>query len=53
MQNRLLTNIFFAYKIFTIHRLLTLWFDFGHYPEVYDALVEGLKTIHIDNWLQV
>ena len=34
-------------------RLLTLWFDYGQWPEVYEALVEGLKTIQIDNWLQV
>jgi len=34
-------------------RLLTLWFDFGHWPNVYEALVEGIKTIQIDNWLQV
>eukprot|EP00111_Clytia_hemisphaerica_P005445 TCONS_00015773-protein len=32
-------------------RLLTLWFDFGHYDDVYKALVDGLKTIHIDLWL--
>ena len=38
---------------FSHDRLLTLWFDFGHYDDVYEALVEGLKTIHIDNWLQV
>ena len=38
---------------FVSDRLLTLWFDFGHYDDVYEALVEGLKTIHIDNWLQV
>ncbi|CAC5403933.1 MTOR [Mytilus coruscus] len=34
-------------------RLLTLWFDYGQWMEVYEALVEGLKTIQIDNWLQV
>eukprot|EP00795_Rhopilema_esculentum_P000207 gene207-9842_t len=34
-------------------RLLTLWFDYGNSPEVYEALVEGIKTIQIDNWLQV
>ncbi|XP_066913624.1 protein unc-13 homolog B-like [Clytia hemisphaerica] len=32
-------------------RLLTLWFDFGHYDDMYKALVDGLKTIHIDLWL--
>ena len=36
-----------------ILRLLTLWFDYGQWPEVYDALVDGIKTIQIDNWLQV
>ena len=34
-------------------RLLTLWFDFGHMSEVHDALVEGIKTVDIENWLQV
>ncbi|XP_012554042.1 serine/threonine-protein kinase mTOR isoform X1 [Hydra vulgaris] len=34
-------------------RLLTLWFEFGHWPDVHEALVNGIKTIHIDNWLQV
>lgn len=34
-------------------RLLTLWFDYGHYTEVYDALVDGMKLIEINTWLQV
>lgn len=34
-------------------RLLTLWFDYGQYPEVYDALVQGIKLIEINTWLQV
>jgi hypothetical protein len=34
-------------------RLLTLCFEYGHWPDVYDALVEGMKTIQIDVWLQV
>ena len=34
-------------------RLLTLWFDYGHIPEVHDAVTEGIKTIDIDTWLQV
>ena len=34
-------------------RLLTLWFDYGHYPDVHDSVTEGLKTIDIDTWLQV
>ncbi|CAB1329545.1 unnamed protein product, partial [Coregonus sp. 'balchen'] len=33
--------------------VLTLWFDYGHWPEVNEALVEGIKTIQIDTWLQV
>ena len=33
-------------------RLLTLWFEYGQ-SEVYDALVDGIKTTQIDNWLQV
>lgn len=34
-------------------RLLTLWFEYGQYPEVYDALVDGMKLIEINTWLQV
>jgi len=34
-------------------RLLTLWFDYGHLPEVHEALLEGIRTIDIDTWLQV
>lgn len=34
-------------------RLLTLWFDYGQYPEVYEAIVDGIRTIEIDTWLQV
>ncbi|CAB3378482.1 Hypothetical predicted protein [Cloeon dipterum] len=34
-------------------RLLTLWFDYGQWAPVYEALVEGLRTIEINTWLQV
>ncbi|KMQ92782.1 serine threonine-protein kinase mtor [Lasius niger] len=34
-------------------RLLTLWFDYGQWPEVYDAVVEGIRLIEINTWLQV
>ncbi|XP_071482072.1 serine/threonine-protein kinase mTOR-like [Diadema antillarum] len=34
-------------------RLLTLWFDYGQYTEVYEALTDGIKSIQIDTWLQV
>lgn len=34
-------------------RLLTVWFEHGHQSGVYEALVDGLKTIQIDTWLQV
>ncbi|KFW95667.1 Serine/threonine-protein kinase mTOR, partial [Phalacrocorax carbo] len=34
-------------------RVLTLWFDYGHWPDVNEALVEGVKAIQIDTWLQV
>ena len=37
----------------TVFRLLTLWFDYGQWPDVYEALTEGIKSIQIDNWLQV
>lgn len=39
--------------IYLLFRVLTLWFDYGHWPEVNEALVEGIKTIQIDTWLQV
>ncbi|XP_043460744.1 serine/threonine-protein kinase mTOR isoform X2 [Leptopilina heterotoma] len=34
-------------------RLLTLWFEYGQWPEVYDAIVEGIRMIEINTWLQV
>ncbi|CAL4086221.1 unnamed protein product, partial [Meganyctiphanes norvegica] len=34
-------------------RLLTVWFQYGHQQGVYEALVDGLKTIHNQTWLQV
>ncbi|XP_048736860.2 serine/threonine-protein kinase mTOR-like [Ostrea edulis] len=34
-------------------RLLTLMFDYGQWLEVYEALNEGIKTIQVENWLQV
>ncbi|XP_014254034.1 serine/threonine-protein kinase mTOR [Cimex lectularius] len=34
-------------------RLLTLWFDYGQWPQVYEAIVEGIRTIEINTWLQV
>ena len=34
-------------------RLLTLLFDYGHQSDMYEALHEGMRTIEIDNWLQV
>lgn len=34
-------------------RLLTLWFEYGQWPEVYDAVVEGIRLIEINTWLQV
>ncbi len=35
------------------YRLLTMWFDYGQWVDVYEALEKGVKTIQIDNWLQV
>ncbi len=46
-------QIYFLYLFFVLLRVLTLWFDYGHWPEVNEALVEGIKTIQIDTWLQV
>lgn len=40
-------------SFYLLCRVLTLWFDYGHWPEVNEALVEGIKTIQIDTWLQV
>ncbi|KOX79033.1 Serine/threonine-protein kinase mTOR [Melipona quadrifasciata] len=34
-------------------RLLTLWFDYGQWPEVYEAIIEGIRLIEINTWLQV
>lgn len=34
-------------------RLLTLWFEYGHWPEVHDAIVEGIRLIEKNTWLQV
>ncbi len=34
-------------------RLLTLLFEYGHFNEMYEALHDGIRTIEIDNWLQV
>ncbi|CAL1276558.1 unnamed protein product [Larinioides sclopetarius] len=34
-------------------RLLTLWFDYGHMHEVNKAVIDGLKTVPIETWLQV
>eukprot|EP00117_Sycon_ciliatum_P022702 scpid3014/ scgid19501/ Serine/threonine-protein kinase mTOR; FK506-binding protein 12-rapamycin complex-associated protein 1; FKBP12-rapamycin complex-associated protein; Mammalian target of rapamycin; Mechanistic target of rapamycin; Rapamycin and FKBP12 target 1; Rapamycin target protein 1 len=34
-------------------RLLTLWFEYGHWPDVYESLMEGVKSIQVDTWLQV
>ncbi len=36
-----------------ILRLLTLWFNYGHYPDVERALQEGFNLVSIDTWLVV
>ena len=36
-----------------ILRLLTLWFNYGHLPEVEAALVEGFGHVSINTWLSV
>ncbi|KFP45908.1 Serine/threonine-protein kinase mTOR, partial [Chlamydotis macqueenii] len=43
----------FLMNVFLFLRVLTLWFDYGHWPDVNEALVEGVKAIQIDTWLQV
>lgn len=34
-------------------RLLTLWFEYGQHRDVYEALVEGIRTVPVEVWLQV
>lgn len=34
-------------------RLLTLWFEDGNYPDVYESLNEGINTVPVETWLQV
>ena len=34
-------------------RMLTILFEYGDATEVYEALHDGMRTIAIDNWLQV
>ncbi|XP_039269325.2 serine/threonine-protein kinase mTOR-like [Styela clava] len=34
-------------------RVLTLWFDYGDKQKIYEAVVEDIETIQIENWLQV
>ncbi|KAJ3212943.1 phosphatidylinositol kinase- protein kinase tor1 [Entophlyctis luteolus] len=34
-------------------RLLTIWFKYGHIPEVNTAISEGCGSVSVDTWLQV
>lgn len=34
-------------------RLLTLWFEYGQWPEVNEALDKGIRSIEKNTWLQV
>lgn len=34
-------------------RLLTLWFDYGQWPDVHEAIVDGIRIIEKNTWLQV
>ncbi|CAF2888646.1 unnamed protein product [Rotaria sp. Silwood2] len=34
-------------------RLLTLWFEYGQYQEVYEAITEGIRTVPVEVWLHV
>ncbi|CAF4657655.1 unnamed protein product [Rotaria sp. Silwood1] len=34
-------------------RLLTLWFEYGQYREVYEAITEGNRTVPVEVWLHV
>jgi len=34
-------------------RLLTLWFEYGQYRDVNEVLVEGIRTVPVEVWLQV
>lgn len=42
-----------SHSLQDILRLSTLWFDYGHMTDVYDALSDGLRSIPVDCWLQV
>lgn len=54
IQNSALVIDILSVEIFYIYcRLLTLWFDYGQWPEVHEALLDGIKAIKIDEWLQV
>ena len=33
--------------------VLTMWFQYGHFPAVAEALEVGLTTVHLDTWLGV
>lgn len=34
-------------------RLLTLWFEYGQNNDVYEAIIDGLRSSQINTWLQV
>jgi FKBP12-rapamycin complex-associated protein len=34
-------------------RLLTVWFQNGHRPDVYEAVKEGIAEVSVDTWLDV
>uniref|UniRef100_A0A915JVW2 non-specific serine/threonine protein kinase n=1 Tax=Romanomermis culicivorax TaxID=13658 RepID=A0A915JVW2_ROMCU len=52
---KLVSNIVVESSLYVLmaYRLLTLWFEYGQNPEVYDTLYEGVKTVRVETWLQV
>jgi hypothetical protein len=46
-------NYFSGSRLNDMLRLLTLWFDFGDRPEVYEQLRDSLKLIPPEVWLEV
>lgn len=34
-------------------RLLTLWFKFGSYDEISNAMADGFSKVDVDTWLDV
>lgn len=40
-------------QFYSFFRVLSVWFDYGDKPRIAESVIEGLKMIQIENWLQV